>query len=94
MVRGLNSNPGAYCYLGNKRLKIYEVEKIIKDKNTNNYGCISSINKDGFLVECLDGYVKVLDLAIEGRKRCKSGDFLNGIDKDKLIGSVLSGEKG
>ena len=36
LVRGLSSIPGAYCYLDEKRLKIFEVE-IIYNKKDNNY---------------------------------------------------------
>lgn len=91
-VRGLNSIPGAHSYLDGKRIKIYEVEPVEKEINNSNYGEIIAIDKNSFMVACKDGYVKVLDIAIEGKKRCKVKDYLNGIDKNKLIGSVLSSE--
>lgn len=92
-VRGLNSIPTAHTYLNGKRIKIYEVEPIEKKINNTNYGEIVEIDKNSFTVVCKDGYVKILDIALEGKKRCKVKDYLNGIDKNKLIGSVLRSEQ-
>ena len=92
-IRGLNSTPGAHSYLNGKRIKIYEVEPVIKEIKNPNYGEIIEVDKSGFMVTCKDGYVKVLDIAIEGKKRCKVKDYFNGIDKNKLIGSVLKSEQ-
>ena len=90
LIRGLCSNPGAYCYLDNKRLKIYEVSLIDKEVN-NNYqnGQIIEIEKDSIICKCQNGYLKILDIALEGKKRCKVKEYLNGIKKESLIGKVL-----
>lgn len=87
-VRGLNPIPAAYCYLDNKRLKIYEIE-ILEKTNNQNYGEIIKVEKDGFICPTKDNLIKIKDIAIEGKKRCKAKDYLNGIDKKKLIGKVL-----
>ena len=40
--------------------------------------------------ECLKTiFIKILDIAIEGKKRCKMLDYLNGINKKELISKVL-----
>jgi methionyl-tRNA formyltransferase len=88
LIRGLNPNPGAYCYLGDKRLKIYEVE-ILDSNSNNNYGQIVKIDKDGIICSSLDKLIKITDIAIEGKKRCQVKDYLNGINKEELIGKVL-----
>ena len=94
LIRGLNSNPGAYTYYNNKRMKIYRVEKMednnLKDKS---YGKIVKLDKDSFYIECNGGYIRVLELALEGKKKCLTRDFLNGVNKKELIGSVLKNEK-
>lgn len=92
-VRGLNSVPGSHSYLNGKRIKIYEVEPVIKEIPNSKYGKIIAVDKNSFMVACKDGYIKVLDIAIEGKKRCKVKDYFNGIDKTTLIGSVLNDEK-
>ncbi len=89
LIRGLNPIPGAYCYLDDKRLKIYEIELLPKN-NINDYcGTIIDIDKDSITCTCKDSLIKIKDIKIEGKKRCLVKDYLNGIDKSKLIGKVL-----
>lgn len=89
LVRGLNSVPGAYCFMGDKRMKVFEVEVIDKRYDGNEYGKIDSVTDDGMIVSCRDGYVKILDIALEGKKRCRVHDYFNGVDKFSLVGKVL-----
>lgn len=89
LVRGLNSVPGAYCLLDDKRMKVFEAEIIDKRYDGQEYGKIDSVCDDGMIVCCRDGYVKILDIAIEGKKRCKVRDYFNGIDRFSLVGKVL-----
>lgn len=91
LVRGLNSIPGAYCYLEEKRMKIFEVIPVNSKKEFTTYqnGEIIELESDGFICKCQNGLIKVTDIGIEGKKRCKVHDYLNGIDKNKLIGKVL-----
>lgn len=92
LVRGLNSIPGAYCYLDGKRVKIYDVE-IDKSYKDNTYGKIIDIDKDSIIVVTGDNLIKIKDIAIEGKKRCLVKDFLNGVKKDDLIGKVFNSEE-
>ena len=88
-VRGLDSVPGASTYLDNKRLKIYKVEVTDKESKTNP-GTIVDIEKDGILVSTKDYLIKVLEIKLEGKKRCKVSEYLNGIqNKKELVGKVL-----
>ena len=41
------------------------------------------------IVCCKDGFVKILDIAMEGKKRCKVSDYFNGVHNKSLIGKVL-----
>lgn len=91
LVRGLNSVPGAYCFLEHKRMKVYEVE-ILKNQDCfkrGEYGEIVAVDKDGMIVCCLDGFVKIKDIALEGKKRCKVQDYFHGVSSEKMIGKVL-----
>lgn len=88
LIRGLSSVPCAYCYLDGKRLKIYNAN-VIDEKSNNQVGVISDIDKDGIIVNCLDKKLKITDIQLEGKKRCQVRDFLNGIDKNSLIGRKL-----
>lgn len=88
LIRGLNSIPGAYCYLENKRLKIYDIE-LLEKTSSEAYGTIISVDKDGIICPCQNCLIKIKDIKLEGKKRCLVKDYLNGIDKKKLIGKVL-----
>ena len=85
LVRGLNPIPGAYCYLDGKRIKIYDVD-ILDDKTKGKCGIIVGVDRDGIICNTSDKLIKITDIAIEGKNRCKVYDYLNGVKKDSLIG--------
>lgn len=89
-VRGLNSIPGAYCYLDDLRMKIYEVdvEKTSKYQGKK-VGEVVDVTKDSIVVLGIDGLIYIKDIAIEGKKRCVVKDYFNGIKKESLVGKVL-----
>ncbi len=58
LIRGLNPTPGAYCLLDNKRLKIYDIE-ILEHYNTNDYGTIVKLEKDGIICTTKDNLIKI-----------------------------------
>lgn len=91
-VRGLSTIPGASTYLDNKRVKIYEVE--ITDKvSKGTCGKIVEVEKDGILVNTKDYLVRIKDIKLEGKKRCKVSEYLNGIkNKSELIGKEFIGK--
>lgn len=86
-VRGLNSLPGAYCFLENKRLKIYDVD-ILNKNSIGIPGKIMDIDT-GLIVNTKDKLIRINDLKLEGKNRCKTNVFLNGYKKENLIGKVL-----
>lgn len=90
LVRGLNSIPGAYCYLEGKRMKVYKIE-IVSGKSFSKgaIGEIVDVDKDSMIVCCGDGFIRIMEIALEGKKRCFVHDYFNGIDSKSLIGKVL-----
>lgn len=88
LVRGLSSIPGAYCYLDEKRLKIYKSE-IADFQSQKKPGTIEQIDKTGIYVNTIDNIIKITDIKLEGKKRCYVKDFINGIKKEDYIGKVL-----
>jgi len=84
-IRGLSSIPGAYAVINDKRMKIYLSE--ITDKISKNVpGVIESISSDGIFVNTKDYIIKLIDIKLEGKKRCLVKDFINGIKKEDFIG--------
>ena len=88
-VRGLNSVPGAYTILDDKRMKVYKVMIDDKDYKKGAVGEIVAVTDDAMVVKCLDGYVKILEIALEGKKRCLVKDYFNGVKKESLVGKVF-----
>ena len=88
-VRGLNSVPGAYTILDDKRMKVYKVMVDDKDYKKGAIGEIVAVTDDAMVVKCLDGYVKILEIALEGKKRCLVKDYFNGVKKENLVGKVF-----
>lgn len=84
-IRGLSSVPGAYAIINGKRMKIYLSEKtnILSKKEP---GIIEDINSEGILVNTKDNLIKLKDIKLEGKTRCKVKDFINGIKKEDYIG--------
>ena len=87
-IRGLSSVPGAYGILNNKRMKIYKSIKtdiLSKEKP----GTIIDINSDGIFVATSDYVIRLVDIKLEGKKRCLVKDFINGIKKEDYINEVF-----
>ena len=87
-IRGLSSLPGAYTILNGKRMKVYLSEKT-NTLSSKEAGTIIDINKSGIFVCTKDYVIKLIDVKIEGKKRCLVKELINGIKKDDIIGVVL-----
>lgn len=74
-VRGLNSWPSAYSYLGGKQLKIWKSEVVIANGNP---GEVIAVDKNSITVACGKNAVKLLEIQLEGKKRMEVGAFLLG----------------
>lgn len=88
LIRGLSSIPGAYCFLKEKRLKIYQSE-LTNTKSTTPPGTIEKIDKAGIYISTNDNLLKIIDIKLEGKKRCLVKDFVNGINIKDYLGKVL-----
>lgn len=88
-VRGLNPVPGAYTTLNGKILKIYDVRFGDRYYPNTEDGTIVDFHHDGFSVVCGKKELVITDMALEGKRRCEAKDFLNGVKKEELKGTVL-----
>lgn len=78
-IRGLSPYPAAWTTLGGKQLKILRSEvAMTMDMPTSEPGTFSSDNKSYIQVSTANGYINLLELQLQGRKRMKVKDFLNG----------------
>jgi len=76
-IRGLSPYPGAYTMLRGKMLKIFESEKIITQHH-HAAGEFITDNKSSIQFTTSDGYINVLSLQAEGKKRMTAEEFLRG----------------
>ncbi len=88
-IRGLNSWPGAYCLYDGKILKVwasYITENFFPELFN---GQITAIYRNGFGVKVSNGEVVFTEVQLEGKNKMKATDFINGIEKEQLVGKVL-----
>ena len=74
-------------------MKIYAASIGNKTYENKSNGEIVNIYKDGIGVKVKDGEIILKEIQLEGKKKMKVSDFLNGIDKTSLIGKTLRGTK-
>lgn len=77
LVRGLSPYPGALTQLNGKILKIYRAEKIMKTV-AETPGTFVSDNQTHIDVACIDGYLRLTEIQLEGKKKMAVSDFLRG----------------
>jgi methionyl-tRNA formyltransferase len=77
LIRGLSPFPAAFTQLDGKMLKIYHSEKEITAP-AGAPGEMETDKKTYLKFAATDGYIKVIDMQLEGKKRMKVEDFLRG----------------
>lgn len=88
LIRGLSPVPGANAILDEKEMKIYAA--VISDKKVEAVpGTITNIYKTGIGVATCDGEIILTNIKPFGKKRMDASSYLNGVNKDSLIGKVF-----
>jgi methionyl-tRNA formyltransferase len=80
-VRGLSPYPAAWTTLEGKQLKILRAHYEKADLDATP-GTFRSDNKSWIKIAAPDGWLVVEELQMQGRKRMKANDFLNGFPFD------------
>jgi len=88
-IRGLNSFPGAYATLDNKRIKIWNSYITDKEYKKCKNGEITKIYKDGIGIKVSDGEIVITEIQIEGKKRMMASNYLNGKKSEELLGKIF-----
>jgi methionyl-tRNA formyltransferase len=78
LIRGLSPFPGAFTELDGKMLKIYRSEKEQAPASPTTPGSHHTDGKTWLKFACSDGYVRVKELQLEGKKKMNVEDFLRG----------------
>jgi methionyl-tRNA formyltransferase len=81
LIRALSPAPGAWCFLEmageKKRLKIKR-SSIVPDQS-GNPGQILAFGKEGWVVSCGQGALRLLEVQLEGKKSMTTEDFIKGV---------------
>ena len=85
-IRGLSSIPGAYAILDDLNVKVL-LSSLDDCLDTNEIpGTVTRVGKDFIAVSCCDKEIKLLKIQIPGKKPMMVRDYLNGIDKNSIVG--------
>ncbi len=76
-IRGLSPYPAAFTYLMGERIKIFLSTKT-KQKHDKLPATVQTDGKSYLRYAAKDGWINVLDLQMQGKKRMKTADFLRG----------------
>jgi methionyl-tRNA formyltransferase len=77
LIRGLSPYPSAFCFLNEKMMKVYESKKEIIAHDLK-AGEVKTDRKTFLKFSCTDGFIHILDLQLEGKRRMLVEDFLRG----------------
>ncbi len=77
LIRGLSPFPGAFTTINGKMLKIFLSKKEIIEP-THTMGTMITDDKTYIKFTCSNGYIDVLQLQLEGKKKMNVEDFLRG----------------
>jgi methionyl-tRNA formyltransferase len=77
LIRGLSPYPGAFTFLKGKKLKIYRSKKEIIQPSIST-GDFETDNKTFLQFACIDGYISITELQLEGKNKMSIEEFLRG----------------
>ena len=75
-IRGLSPYPGAYFFFNGLETKILQCKPVLSEHKFQN-GFVD-IGKKYFHVYCVDGYINITELKMEGKRQMSVTEFLNG----------------
>lgn len=78
LIRGLSPYPGAYTLFRGKTLKIFKAEKIEGLHSSILAGNFETDSQEFLRFACNNGYINLLELQLEGKKKMNVKDFLRG----------------
>jgi methionyl-tRNA formyltransferase len=77
LIRGLSSAPGAYTFVGGKKLKILKAV-VEKAQVPGDHGEVGLATEKGLPIKAKNGIVYLQDVQLEGKKRMPVDEFLRG----------------
>lgn len=87
-IRGVLPWPGAFTQYGGKIIKIFQADVLpvfLSHKPVP--GAVVRVNKEGIIVACGRGFLKINQLQLEAGKRMSAGSFISG--HKLVVGEIL-----
>lgn len=78
LIRGMNPSPVAYAFLAGQTVNFFRAERAEWQGEEGCGTVLTDAPKQGLLVKCGDGAVKITELQLAGGKRLRAADLLNG----------------
>jgi methionyl-tRNA formyltransferase len=81
LIRGLSPSPAAFTFLNEKKLKIYKaagIQHLTPPDHTKLPGRVETDHKTYLRFAAADGFISILELQSEGKKKMEIEDFLRG----------------
>ena len=85
LVRGLNPYPYANTIIDDIEFKVIEGYYENKESTINKI----ELKKDAIGIGCIDGYYYITKIKPAGKKEMLVKDYLNGVNKEKLINAIV-----
>lgn len=79
-IRGLIPMPVGYGIINGKKVKFHKV-RYVQDDSKFQVGEVLGLKDDGFAIACLNGYIILDELQMEGKSKIDARSFYNGIGK-------------
>jgi methionyl-tRNA formyltransferase len=77
LIRGMSPYPAAFCMIQGKSHKVYTAQ-FLKQAHELSPGSIKTDGKTYLHIACADGYINILELQQESKKRMGIEEFLRG----------------
>ncbi len=87
LSRALDSWPGAFTTLGNKKIKLFSPLVIDNEDKETTPGKIRGLMDGSFMIETGQGLILFKEIQVAGKKRLPVRDFLHGFSMDE--GTIL-----
>lgn len=87
LVRGTIPWPGAWCMLGDKKMKIWK-SKVVKSNSSKPAGTVLAVDKNGIEVACGENSLLIVELQMPNKKRMEVSEYIKGNSIE--LGSILN----
>jgi methionyl-tRNA formyltransferase len=84
-IRGLNPEPLAYFLLDGEEIKIAKANFLKEDAVVGKI----YVTKKSLAIGCIDGKINLLTIKKSGKKEMDIKSFLNGVNQEKIINSII-----